>query len=260
MGIFDGFLICSDIDGTFTGNEGVSEANTQAVKYFTQNGGKFTFTTGRMATHLIDYGFSDIINAPACICNGAVIYDYESKRVLSETYMDFTVKEFLDEVNEKLLPSGSADIYYTHDASGIVRYIPGDRLDEDKLYIKPLKVVCRFETVRDADEFKSYAQGCSMFKNSYISKSWSYGVEFNLSTATKGHALDFIKKYLGNIHTAIGIGDYENDVPLLKHADIGVAVGNALDEVKQAADMVIKSNNGFAVKNLIEILEKRQEG
>ena len=260
MGKFDGFLICSDIDGTFTGDEGVAEVNKEAVKYFVENGGRFTFTTGRMASYLVECGLSDITNAPACICNGSVVYDYESGRVLAVTYMDFTIREFLNEITEKLLPSGKADIYYTHDASGHIRYTPGDILDADLLDRKPLKLVCRFETVREADDFKSYALGCSMFKSCYISKSWSTGVELNSEDATKGHALDFIKAHIGNIRTSIGIGDYENDIPLLKHADLGVAVGNALDEVKQAADMIVKINHEFAIKDLIEKLDKNLEG
>lgn len=79
-------------------------------------------------------------------------------------------------------------------------------------------------------------------------------MEFNAANATKGHALRFIKEYLGNIHTAVGIGDYENDIPLIKMADIGAAVGNAMDCVKRCADLVVKSNKEGAVRDLIEKL------
>ena len=36
----------------------------------------------------------------------------------------------------------------------------------------------------------------------------------------------------------MGIGDSENDIDMLEYCEIGVAVGNAKDSVKQAADYI----------------------
>lgn len=50
LGKFDGILICSDIDGTILENStfgSIFEKNAEAVKHFTDNGGRFTFITGR---------------------------------------------------------------------------------------------------------------------------------------------------------------------------------------------------------------------
>ena len=49
MKIFSGYLICSDVDGTFSVNTVTVKNNIEAVKYFTQNGGRFTIATGRTA-------------------------------------------------------------------------------------------------------------------------------------------------------------------------------------------------------------------
>ena len=69
--------------------------------------------------------------------------------------------------------------------------------------------------------------------------------------------MKFIKNYLGNIHTSVGVGDYENDISLLNDADIGVAVGNATDELKKVADIIVKPASEYAIKDLIEILESK---
>ncbi len=90
--------------------------------------------------------------------------------------------------------------------------------------IKPIKIVCAFSSVDDAEDFKAFAMANPFFSDSYVSKSWS---------------------------------TYENDISLITHADIGVAVGNAIDEVKNAADMVVKSAFEYAIKDLIEIIEKK---
>ena len=41
MEIFDGVLICSDIDGTLTSNGRVSEENVKYIKYFMENDHRF---------------------------------------------------------------------------------------------------------------------------------------------------------------------------------------------------------------------------
>ena len=73
------------------------------------------------------------------------------------------------------------------------------------------------------------------FKDTYISRSWGLGVEFNANNGTKGHAKDFIKEHCGAL-ISIGIGDYDNDLTLVQQADLGVAVANAVDELKKSAD------------------------
>ena len=56
-----------------------------------------------------------------------------------------------------------------------------------------------------------------------------------------------------------GVGDYENDLPLLTHADIGAAPENAIDSIKKIAKVFLKSADQCAIKELIERLEKRIE-
>jgi len=56
----------------------------------------------------------------------------------------------------------------------------------------------------------------------------------------------------------IAVGNYTNDIEMIMEAGIGVAVANALDEVKEAADYVLKSdNNGNPVREIIERILKR---
>lgn len=67
-----------------------------------------------------------------------------------------------------------------------------------------------------------------------------------------------------DICTAIGIstkeviafGDAANDIPMLQTAGIGVAMGNAAQEVKQEADLVTLSNNEDGIAAALEKLLK----
>lgn len=254
MGKFDGFLICSDFDGTFSGDENVISANKKAVEYFVKHGGRFTFCTGRSVAYLKEKGLSDIVNAPACLVNGSVIYDYKNEKVLFQKTLPFTLKEFAHFVSLGDLTKLSATVFLGYENEDVINIEIFDMPDEiaDK---KPLKIVCRFSAAQEAEQFKAFAKENPSFKDCYISKSWSVGVELNPLSATKGTAIEFIKNYLGDIHTSVGIGDYENDIPLLSSADIGVCVANGLDAVKSIADRIVKRNDECAVADLIFRLE-----
>ena len=55
-----------------------------------------------------------------------------------------------------------------------------------------------------------------------------------------------------NLNNTMTLGDNFNDVPMLDLAQIGIAMGNAPDEVKKHADVVTKSNNENGVSDAIK--------
>ena len=256
MGKFDRFLIHSDLDGTFAVGKNIFKENIDAIKYFTGNGGKFAFCTGRPTGYLRDINMLDIINAPVCILNGAVVYDYTEEKVLFEKRLNFTVSEFINAITEFSEKVTTVRCYYNHFGDSFLGNVT-DKIPDDELGIFPIKTVCYFDNIYDADEFRAKVHNLQLFKSTLITKSSPVLVEFNNINATKGTALQFSKKYLGNIHTAIGIGDYDNDIELLKGADLKVAVGNAIPQVKEIADIIVESVEEFALANLVNIIESK---
>ena len=256
MGKFDGILICSDIDGTFTGSEEIISENKKAVEYFKSEGGKFTFTTGRNVDYLLKMNLLDCVNAPACLVNGSVIYDYEKKEVLKKTPLKFSLATFLEIINDYQGENFEITAHNGYeDGESLSFDYQCDPSDLNDTF--PLKIVCRFSSAESADNFKAFALTKTQFGECYIAKSWNSGVEFNSISATKGDAIKFIKEQLETVHTSVGIGDYENDIPLLTGADIGVCVANGLDNVKAASDIIVKRNDEYAIVDLINILEAR---
>ncbi len=250
MGIFDGILICSDLDGTFESqsNYPLPQRNIEAIKYFTKNGGHFTFCTGRLAPHLEERGLSELVNAPACIINGAAIYDFDKACIIRSSVLSQSAAELLNVIKDTLPLVKSIHLAVTD--SFVVLEPPFDMNCD----IRPNKAVFVFENAQAADEFLKIAG--ERFEDYYISKSWSVGVEITDKNATKGTAIDFIKQYVG-AHTSYGIGDYGNDLPMLQHADVGVAVGNAVDELKEQADITVCDFTQDAIAELIGIIENR---
>lgn len=68
---------------------------------------------------------------------------------------------------------------------------------------------------------------------------------------SKASAVALVKELTG-AQRVVAFGDNLNDLPMLEVADVAVAVGNAFDEVKQAADVVIGSNGSDAVARFIQ--------
>ena len=59
---------------------------------------------------------------------------------------------------------------------------------------------------------------------------------------TKQQGIDqFIKRFGFKLEETMAFGDGGNDIGMLRHAGIGVAMGNANDEVKSHADYVTAS-------------------
>lgn len=79
---------------------------------------------------------------------------------------------------------------------------------------------------------------------------------------TKGTALKKLCKKMNiDIGGTIAIGDQELDIPMIEAAGIGVAMGNAIDELKEKADFITKSNNEAGVAYAIEhYLNERRKG
>jgi len=253
MGKFDGYLICTDYDGTFATKTEPVERNLPAVRYFTENGGCFTVATGRTVDFIREKKLTSLINAPACLYNGSVVYDYAKGETLRALYLPFTVGDALNVMKDQLFLADKVDIF---DVPVSMSHLDISGLTASQLEQKPLKLLFRFLTPELADEFKAAAEE-KLAGQCYISKSFPLCVELNPSEGTKGHALQYIKGLLPHVHTAIGVGDNDNDRILLSHADVAAAPENAVASLKAMAQLHLRPCVDGAIAHLIEILDSQ---
>jgi hypothetical protein len=89
-----------------------------------------------------------------------------------------------------------------------------------------------------------------------------YSIEISSQSASKGAALEFFAGYIGMDGDAVlAVGDGHNDLSMLNYAGVGVAVVNAPDEVKDAADWVVAANDAGGIVELVErVLAAGSEG
>lgn len=70
---------------------------------------------------------------------------------------------------------------------------------------------------------------------------------------TKGTALSAVCDRLNiSLEDTIAFGDHELDIPMIEKAGVGIAMGNAIDELKEQADFVTKTNNAAGIAYALE--------
>lgn len=260
--LFSGYLIATDMDGTFTRpGDIVSPENAEAIRYFQANGGLFTVASGRNVDYITGFRELFIPNAPIIALNGAAVYDASGTEMLHSVILEHSI---LDEI-DFLARTGLCDfirLWTNREEPFIWRAAEHGHIPI-KEYFAPAEEYIWYKVIFSQSRENTVALHDLMRRNidwyeSYMS--WPEGVEILAKGATKGTMLDWIKTYYkGKVHTAIGVGDYENDIPLVRHADIGYAVENAIPEVKAAADRITVRNTDSAIAHIIADIKNETE-
>ena len=115
MGKFDGLLLVSDFDDTlYDFQHRVPPRNIEAIRYWIQEGGRFTVATGRAHRTFAPYAHLAPINAPVVLSNGSAIYDFQREEMLVQTLLDPRApKDFAALV--EAIPSLGLEAYHGED-------------------------------------------------------------------------------------------------------------------------------------------------
>ena len=248
MGKYDGLLICSDLDGTLFYNRQISEENREAIRYFRENGGAFTVASGRDPYWLIDhFGWEFFLPTPMICVNGGILYDPIEEKILFQGTMP---EGYRDLAFESLSWKGIRRVaLFPHDMTKRLEYVL-DQRDEmmDALRKPQMKVVFHTEP-EVSDDYKEKIRS-RLGSEFSVARSWINYIEIFGESYDKGHACRRVANMIG-ADTLICVGDYENDLSMIREADIGVAMGNAVPEVKAAADRVTATAEEHGVAKLI---------
>lgn len=252
-------IIITDLDGTVIPNSGiVSKQNISAISRFRAKGGIFTIATGR--SPFSAKCLCDIlgVNSYFIANNGATIFDVEKNETIWCQRLDSSYKNILHDVKEKFDFVGiqaitDDDIYHTlvpyNSGDDFVRdmNLPYKNVNEAQLPDNCCKVLFQIDDER-FDDFANY-----MYKQNYemfnFVKSGGDCFEMMASNISKGYPLEKLANFYGKtIENTAAIGDFYNDIEMIKKAKIGCAVNNAPQKIKDAADIIVASceENGLA--------------
>ena len=247
------YTIVTDLDETLLYQRQMLPQNTAAIKSFIARGGRFTIATGRNHQSVLVSmpHVAELVNAPAILCNGVYLYDFEKKACLAEECLSPQQAQALLSFMKTYAPHvpyrvstfqgfrcERAEGYLQSDIAayglGAVEISPSSTWSHEDWY----KVVFRDEDavlsrVRALFEEKMGDSGVVAFA------SGKRFLELQSVHCNKGTGLARLRDLTGQTGTVIACGDYENDLEMLRVADVAICPANATDEVKHAADHVL---------------------
>lgn len=252
---YAGCLICSDMDGTLlTTDKKLSRENALAIKHFQDNGGLFTVASGRYWDFINDYKDVFVPNTHVISLNGCAIAEKDTQKILHRAVLD---KSCFKEAKQIFADCPELTLLLVNTGHGFELIKPDrtERLeelvitDDDPIY--KMTYMCLPGHVLSQQArgyFAAFSRG-----RYHCERSWPGGMEYYSLDGGKQNAVMWLKRHTGS-DKLICIGDYENDIGMLKAADLSVAVSNALDCVKAHADLITVSNDENAIARVIEEL------
>jgi Cof subfamily protein (haloacid dehalogenase superfamily) len=261
-------LIACDLDGTLLDdNHEITEDNRKVIEDLKNRDIPFVIATGRIYPSAAEFSKDLKLKTPVIACNGAVIKDPIEDKILYH----FPVET--DSMLEMVKICKKFDIYFHIYTMDTVYAERNERL------------ILKYNEWKEKDPMRSLVKTgvvsdiVPIIKNNVVYKLGIYvdeaGAEeaykelvkipgitscFSLTTlvdlfneeASKGVAVEKLAEMYGlKKEEIMAIGDNENDISMLEHAGLGVAMHGAKDLVKAAANEVTESNDNSGVAVVI---------
>ncbi len=265
-------LISLDLDGTLLNSrKSISKRNIEALKACSHRGIEIVPTTGRT----VDGIPSLIRELPgvhyAITTNGAVVADLRNDKILDKRTLDWekavellefvdtypimydpyingrgiSESKFFDHMDQYGIPEEIQKlVFVTRDVvPNIIEYVKKKRCPIEKINLFFKEPALRSQMREDLGKFSGIL----------ITSSMPFNLEINHPDATKGKGILRLASILGlEKSQTMAFGDGENDLSMIQEAEIGVAMGNGIQSLKDAADYVTQSNDEDGVAAAIE--------
>lgn len=261
-------VIALDIDGTLlTKQQKISILTEQALVYAKQSGFQLILVTGRhhMMANTVHEQLE--LETPIICANGAYIYEPKRQKIIEGTSLDYHQKIQLIPLIEKY--AFDVICYFT-DGIG---HQPNNRLvQKAKMHFEAnihelAPKFMEYETLQklfgidqtlwkvdlihhDAAAIDAFITEITAEHAIEFHRTSNNGLEIMHHKNSKGARLhSWVKKQGIDMSQVIAFGDNQNDISMLTQVGLGVAMGNAVDAVKECAHCLTRSNedDGIAV-------------
>jgi HAD superfamily hydrolase (TIGR01484 family) len=224
-------LLALDLDGTLLNDRGeVSSVNTEWVGRAQEAGITVCISTGRGFLSALPYAEQLKLETPMITVNGGEIWrkpHHLHRRTLLPANLVFRLYKLAERYGIWFWAYTTEEIYnkerWIHDES------PRDWLKFG------------YHT-EDHDVRGEILNEIRTWDGLEISNSSPFNIEINPAGVSKAAALEEVCRMVGcDLSEAVAVGDSLNDIEAIRVCGLGVAMGNAQDEVKAAADVVTGS-------------------
>lgn len=257
-------MIVVDLDGTILDKSRKISFNTKKYLSFLKSKGYIVvIATGRIYASALKATDGAEFSNYVITDTGACIYNMEDSNLIFEkTIPKDMARKILDYYNDdfRFIDICDKNNYYKYtDENGSNEII--NSIKDKEHILENCKDIFHITIVMKNDEFVMplYRQLISVFPNleviimqdSFAEKIW---IELIPKNCSKYNAIKKLTDYLNiNIKDVIAFGDGLNDIEMLEKCGKGVALQNALDEVKKVADdITIYDHNNDGVIHYLE--------
>jgi len=258
-------LIALDLDQTLFGADlAIAPAVSEAVKSAQSRGVQITIATGREAKLAERFARELEISSPIIAAQGGCIYDHITGALLHDVRLEpnqvARIVEAADRYGWSYHFEAFDRLYFPAKSNHppmlfeLVRYSNwvrvGDLLRDmreapNKLIVTVAKPEDREPTRRQMEQALGDEVNV-ISSHPHLLEALPHGVN-------KAHGLEWLAGHLGIERSAVmAIGDSEADVPMLKWAGVGVAMGNATSGAKAAAKWIAPSLEQHGVAAAIQ--------
>lgn len=267
-------LIALDLDGTLKSTDKKILPKTKAILQELANRGVvIVLASGRPTAGLYDEADElGLASSGGYLLsfNGAKVVDYQTKEIIYQKVYD---AKMAHDVYDRARAYNLAVMTYTDEL--IITEDDNDEyvIVESEINHMPIKHVDSFKAAVDfsvnkvlltgkpeyagaiIDEFKApYGDSLSIYRSA------PFFIEVMAQGIDKAASLQALIDQLGiKQEEVISFGDGYNDLSMIEFAKMGVAMANAVDEVKQRADYITLSNDEEGIYECLKMLSEKGE-
>ncbi|SDS77107.1 HAD-superfamily hydrolase, subfamily IIB [Nocardioides scoriae] len=261
-------LVALDIDGTLlkwvegTGQhyEQISAPVHDAIQRAVDAGAHVVLSSGRSPHGMT--GIADLLDLPregadrlwVVASNGAVVFRYPPLEILHEETFDASaaVAAVLREHPEALVAVEERGVGYKVNRPFPEGELSGDMIETsiDDIVGEPVSRVIIRDPSASVDDFVALGRRLGLHGTDYV-VGWTAWLDLQPIGVSKASGLDHVCRHLDlTSDDVLAIGDGRNDIEMLRWARRGVAMGQAVPEVHEAADATTESvhDEGVAVE------------
>jgi Cof subfamily protein (haloacid dehalogenase superfamily) len=253
-------LIALDLDGTLLApDESISTRNRHAIRTALEAGIRVALVTGRGVDTPIRVSRELGLNLPVICCHGALTKDFGANRTLAHIPVPLPyAKEMIAFAEEQGLSAAVyvEEAFYRLTGSEIVMDdMRGPGWHETSSLQEILSEAPTFIRFLGEPSVRAMLARFGDLPLNFRHETWGEFVECAVLSreASKKNALAALcAGFQIPADRVLAIGDSRNDIPMLRWAKIGVAMGNALPEVREAVRYVTATNENDGVALAIE--------
>lgn len=259
--IFEHIAIVTDLDGTFFGaGAQPPKANLQAIADFCTRGGQFTYGTGRMHKNIVRVlpQSGTLCTLPAVVCNGSYLLDFATGERLYPTSMHTADVIAVAKYARELAPDLGVRVVtpdgFMTDGHGADIMREMARIPFDFPHVLPID---EWPSANPAEQwfklvFRGEAEQVAAARPYLVEKfgelfdfavSGPRFLELTVKGCTKASGIARLKQLYrertGHDLFVVACGDQENDLAMLKAADVAFCPENAIPEVKEVCKAIL---------------------